>query len=185
MKNLLCNFLVRMLWCFQKNSKNIFSPENMKKHQKLLIMVGPQLFFYVLARLPKGTIPILCNHIFRIFGPPPPYVSMFLVMKIIKNWHFLTPPTSDYVIYEWSLRSHLWSNFWRIIILKKHKSETLNSHSLWTEWANFKHISFIMKLLTRHQNQMVTGYPIKTKKCLKSKWQTILIRKLDHSNCSK
>ena len=30
---------------------------------------------------------------------------MFLVLKIIKNWHFLTPlpPTSDYVIYEWSL----------------------------------------------------------------------------------
>ena len=32
---------------------------------------------------------------------------MFLVVKIIKNWHFLTPlpPTTDYVIYEWSLRS--------------------------------------------------------------------------------
>ena len=28
---------------------------------------------------------------------------MFLVLKIIKNWHFLTIPTSDYVIYEWSL----------------------------------------------------------------------------------
>ena len=23
--------------------------------------------------------------------PPPPYVSMFLVLKIINNWHFLTP----------------------------------------------------------------------------------------------
>ena len=23
--------------------------------------------------------------------PPPPYVIMFLVLKIIKNWHFLTP----------------------------------------------------------------------------------------------
>ena len=41
-----------------------------------------------------GTIHILRNHIFRIFGPPPPppYVSMFLVLKIIKNRHFLTPP---------------------------------------------------------------------------------------------
>ena len=39
-----------------------------------------------------GTIHILRNHIFRIFGPPsPPYVIMFLVLKIIKNWHFLTP----------------------------------------------------------------------------------------------
>ena len=40
------------------------------------------------------------------FLDPPPYVFMFLVLKIIKNWHFLTPPpppTSDYVIYEWSL----------------------------------------------------------------------------------
>ena len=29
---------------------------------------------------------------------------MFSVLKIIKNWHFLTPlpPTGDYVIYEWS-----------------------------------------------------------------------------------
>ena len=36
--------------------------------------------------------------------PPPPYVSMFLVLRISKNWHFLTPlpPTSAYVIYEWS-----------------------------------------------------------------------------------
>ena len=33
------------------------------------------------------------------------YISMFLAMKIIKNWHFLTPlpPTSDYIICEWSL----------------------------------------------------------------------------------
>ena len=27
--------------------------------------------------------------------PPPPYVSMFLVLKISKNWHFLTPPPSQ------------------------------------------------------------------------------------------
>ena len=40
------------------------------------------------------------KHIFRIFGPP--YISMFLVLKISKNWHFLTYPTSAYVIYEWS-----------------------------------------------------------------------------------
>ena len=54
-----------------------------------------------------GTIHILrnLNHIFRIFGPPPPLRKMFLALKIIKNWHFLTPspPTSYYVIYEWSL----------------------------------------------------------------------------------
>ena len=34
---------------------------------------------------------------------PPSYVSMFLVLRISKNWHFLTPPTSADVIYEWSL----------------------------------------------------------------------------------
>ena len=41
---------------------------------------------------------------------PPHYVIMFLVLKIIKNWHFLTPPsppTSDYVIYEWSLNNDM------------------------------------------------------------------------------
>ena len=37
--------------------------------------------------------------------PLPPHVSMFLVLKISKNCHFLTPlpPTSAYVIYEWNL----------------------------------------------------------------------------------
>ena len=41
---------------------------------------------------------------FVSIGPPPHYVSMFLVLKISKNWHFLTlPPTNSYVIYEWSL----------------------------------------------------------------------------------
>ena len=38
-------------------------------------------------------------------NPLPPCVRMFLVLKIIKNWHFLTPLTSDYVINEWSLSS--------------------------------------------------------------------------------
>ena len=54
----------------------------------------------------KGTIHILRKHIFRLFGPnhPQPYVSIFYVLKISKNCHFLTPirPTSAYVIYEWS-----------------------------------------------------------------------------------
>ena len=38
------------------------------------------------------TIHILRHHIFGIFGPPSPYVSMFLILRISKNWHFLTPP---------------------------------------------------------------------------------------------
>jgi hypothetical protein len=38
--------------------------------------------------------------------PLPPHVSMFLVLKISKNCHFLTPhpPTGAYVMYEWSQR---------------------------------------------------------------------------------
>ena len=42
-----------------------------------------------------GTIHIFRKHIFRIFawffGHSPPYVSMFLVLIINKNWYFLTP----------------------------------------------------------------------------------------------
>ena len=46
---------------------------------------------YLNLQIHLGTIHILRNHLFRIFGPPSPYVIMFLVLKIIKNWHFLTP----------------------------------------------------------------------------------------------
>ena len=45
---------------------------------------------------------ILRKHIFRIFGPPPSYVSMLLVLKISQNWNFLTPRLPPYVTYEWS-----------------------------------------------------------------------------------
>ena len=55
-----------------------------------------------------GTIHILRKHIFRIFGPPPPYLSIFLVLRISKNWHFMSPlHTSAYLIYEWSLTSNV------------------------------------------------------------------------------
>ena len=46
----------------------------------------PDIDFTILTDL--GTIDILRNHIFRIFGlgpPPPKYVIMFLELKIIKN----------------------------------------------------------------------------------------------------
>ena len=43
----------------------------------------------------SGSIHILRNHIFRMFGLPSPYVSMFLVLKIIKYWHFMTPLPPD------------------------------------------------------------------------------------------
>ena len=45
------------------------------------------------------------SHFWDFWIPLPPYVSMFLVLRISKNWHFLTPlpPTSADVIYEWSL----------------------------------------------------------------------------------
>ena len=45
-----------------------------------------------------GTIHVLRHQIFGIFGPPPSpsCVSMFLVLRISKNWHFLTPPLPPY-----------------------------------------------------------------------------------------
>ena len=37
-----------------------------------------------------GTIHILRNHIFRVFLSPPPFLSIFHVLKTSKNCHFLT-----------------------------------------------------------------------------------------------
>jgi hypothetical protein len=51
-KKVLCNFLVRILWCFQKK-KNFFCPENMKKLPSKVAHNRPQTLFSVLARLPK------------------------------------------------------------------------------------------------------------------------------------
>ena len=58
-------------------------------------------------------IHIIRKHIFRIFGLPSPLLRKHvLVLRISKNWHFLTPltRTSAYVIYEWSFwRGSLWN----------------------------------------------------------------------------
>ena len=45
--------------------------------------------------------------------PPPPYVSMFLVLRISKDWHFLTPlpPKSADVLHEWSLEHYRISSY--------------------------------------------------------------------------
>ena len=45
------------------------------------------------------------THFLGFLDPPPCSVSMFLVLRVGKKWHFLTPipPTSAYIIYEWSL----------------------------------------------------------------------------------
>ena len=53
-----------------------------------------------------GTIHILCNHIFRIFGPPSPLCKYVFSTENNQELAFSdppSPPTSDYVIYEWSL----------------------------------------------------------------------------------
>ena len=49
---------------------------------------------------------ITSSHFWDFWTPLHPYVSMFLVLRISKNWHFLTPlpPTSADVIYECSSR---------------------------------------------------------------------------------
>ena len=43
-------------------------------------------------RVSRGPL-VLHKHIFRLFGPPPTpmFISIFYVLKISKNWHFLTP----------------------------------------------------------------------------------------------
>ena len=48
---------------------------------------------------------ITSAHFWDFWTPLPRYVSMFLVLRKSKNWHFLTPspPTNADVIYEWSL----------------------------------------------------------------------------------
>ena len=56
--------------------------------------------------LGKGPFIYNVSTFLRFLDPLPPYVSMFLVLKISTNWHFLTPSTLQvctYVIYEWSL----------------------------------------------------------------------------------
>ena len=55
-----------------------------------------------------GTIHILRNHIFRIFGPPSPLRNHVFSTENNQKLAFSdppSPPTSDYVIYEWSLIS--------------------------------------------------------------------------------
>ena len=55
--------------------------------------------------IPLGTIHILRNHIFRIFGPPPPLRNHVFSTENNQKLAFSDPPsphTSDYVIYEWS-----------------------------------------------------------------------------------
>ena len=61
--------------------------------------ISIQIFSY-------GTIHILRNHIFRIFGPPPPLRNHVFSTENNQKLAFSdppSPPTSDYVIYEWSL----------------------------------------------------------------------------------
>ena len=47
-KAILCNFSMRLLKIFNF----FFAPENMKNHPKKLLIIGPDPFFSVLARLP-------------------------------------------------------------------------------------------------------------------------------------
>ena len=54
----------------------------------------------------QGTIHILRKHIFLVFGAPF-YISTFLLLKISKKiaiFYSPLPPTSAYLIYEWSSR---------------------------------------------------------------------------------
>ena len=55
---------------------------------------------------------ITSSHFWDFWTPLPPYVSMFLVLKIIKNWHFLTPLPP----YKW-LRN-IWMVPWQLLRYK-------------------------------------------------------------------
>ena len=60
--------------------------------------------FVIMDRAQLKTIHILRKHVFTLLTPFLP-TSIFSVLKVSKNCHFLTPlpPTNDYLIYEWSL----------------------------------------------------------------------------------
>ena len=78
---------------YEQQNRSWFFPTISKREFQfwfIAVTLSPELGS-VCSPSPYGTSHILRKHIFRIFGPPSPYVSMVLVVKISKNWHFLTP----------------------------------------------------------------------------------------------
>ena len=101
------------------NWKPIVNHKDWVPSIKLIFMGMRQFFFFVnkkmkISGFKKGhffqslnSLTLMCqptllyrgpfiNYVITFLGfldpPPPPYVSMFLVLRISKNWHFLTPP---------------------------------------------------------------------------------------------
>ena len=81
----------------------ILSGCHLRMHQNLSHTYLENTLYVV--ELDKGPFMYYVGTFLGFFYPPPPYVSMFLVLRISKNWHFWPPPLQGaYVIYEWSLR---------------------------------------------------------------------------------
>ena len=51
-----------------------------------------KFWYKVFDKVAKGPFIYYVITFLGFLDPPPSYVSMFLVLRIGKNWHFLTPP---------------------------------------------------------------------------------------------
>ena len=65
-------YLLFLYWCFK-----------IKVKQRIYILNDK------IAQLTKGPFIYYVITFLGFLDPPPPYVSMFLVLRISKNWHFL------------------------------------------------------------------------------------------------
>ena len=82
-----------------------------------------------------GIIHILRNHILGIFGPPLRQLSMFLVLRISKNWHFLNPPYK------------CWRNIWMVPNFLGNFEDLFFCHLNWRNINMFAYIFFKSHLL--------------------------------------
>ena len=85
---------------------------------KLMIRLSDNECNFAIFESNKGPFIYHVSTFIGFLDPPPPSVSMFLVLKISKNWHFLTLPPYKY------LRS-IW------MVLRLFIAEKLNE---WSQW---------------------------------------------------
>ena len=91
-------FLCRVVETANEKTFGSYKKSESARHSKLEQLIDGHV---------QGTIHILRNHIFRIFGPPSPPLRNHVFstennQKLAFSDPPALPPTSDYVIYEWS-----------------------------------------------------------------------------------